>query len=83
MNVLAREDFGLPVQGKVITIFTNQDMSQKAGTGAATLNRARGQRGLGEGLTACACHARADDPAHDKTTGNILQLLGDIFADLA
>ena len=39
MDVLAGEDFGLPVQRQMITIFANQHMGEKTRTGAATFNR--------------------------------------------
>lgn len=82
MHVLAGEDFGLPVERQVIAVFANQHMGQQPRSGTATLNRARGQRGLCKRLTAGAGHARTDDPAHDKTTGDIFQLLGDVLTDL-
>jgi hypothetical protein len=47
------------------------------------LNRAGRQRGLREGLTTGASHARADDPAYDKAAGDRCQFFGDVLADLA
>ena len=82
MHVLTREDFGLPVERQVIAVFANQHVGQKPRPGAAALNRARRKRRLRERFTAGAGHARADDPAHDKASGDILQLFGNILTDL-
>ncbi len=67
----------------MIAVFPNQHVGQKARTGAPPLDRARWQRGLRERLTAGAGHARTYNPAGYKATGNIIQFLGNILADLA
>ena len=46
INLLAGEDFGLPVKRQVIAVFADQHMGEKAGLGATTLNRTRGQWNL-------------------------------------
>ena len=82
IDLPAGKDSGLPVQRQVIAVLTDQHIGQKTRPGAATLNGTRWQWGLREHFTTGAGHARADDPAHDKATGNIFQLLGDILADI-
>ena len=64
----------------MIGIFVHQHMGQKTRTGAAPLNRARGQRRLCDPLAAGAGHARAHDPVHHEAARNIFQLFGYIFA---
>ena len=46
INLLAGEDFGLPVKRQVIAVFADQHMGEKAGSGTTTLNRTRGQWNL-------------------------------------
>lgn len=82
MNVLTRENFGLPVERQVIVVFANQHVGQKPRPGADTFNRVGRKRSLRERFTAGAGHAWADDPVHDKATVDRFQFLGNIFADL-
>jgi hypothetical protein len=76
-------DLGLPLKRQMIAIFADQHVSHEAGPGSPTLDQAGWQRGLGEGFTAGAGHARSDEPAHDEVTWDVIQLLGDILAHLA
>ena len=80
IDPLAGEDPGLAVERQVITVLRDQHMRQKAGTGAAALDRPRRQRRLVEALAAAAGQARAYDAHHHETAGDVLQLLRDILA---
>ena len=83
VHVLAGKGFGLSLERQVIGVFANQNMGQKTRAGASAFNRAGWQRGLGKSLAAGAGHTWADNPAHDKASGDILQFFGNILADLA
>ena len=83
VETFAVEDLALAIQGKMIGIFADQYMGQQARSRAATLDRARGQRGLDEPFAASAGQARPDDPVHDEASGDVFQLLRHILADPA
>lgn len=83
INPFTCVDLGLPFKRQVIAIFADQDVRDEAGARPPTFDQAGRQRGLGEGFTASAGHARADEAAHHEVTGDIIQLLGDILAHLA
>ena len=80
IDPLALEYLALPVQRRMIAILRNQNMGEQTGAGTPALNRPRGQCCLGNLFTAGAGHARAHDPVHDKTAGNIFELFGHILA---
>ncbi len=65
----------------MVGILAHQHLGEKPGAGAAALYGARGQRRLGEALTARAGQVRAHDPVHHEPAGHILGLLGHILAD--
>jgi len=67
----------------VIGIFADQHVGQQTRSGAAALDGAGGQRRLDEPFTARAGQAGAHDPVHDEASGDILQFVGDVFADPA
>ncbi len=80
IDPFTRIDLALAVEGKMIGVFADQDMRQKAGAGSVAFNWARWQWGLHNRFAARASFARADNPVHDKTVRHILKLFGDIFA---
>ena len=65
----------------MISVFADQHMGQQTGPRAAPLDGARGQRGLHKPLAAGTRQARPDDRVHDEAPGDILEFLGDVFAD--
>ena len=83
IHAFACVDPGLPLKRQMIAIFADQHVRHEARAGPSALDQARWQRGLGEGFTADAGHARADEAAHHEVTGDVVQLLGDIRAHLA
>ena len=76
-------DAGLPVQWKVIAVFSDEDMRQKPCTGLATFDGQRRHRRLHHALTAPARERRADVLDHFEVAGNVIQYLGDILTHLA
>ena len=83
INPFAGVYLGLPLKRQVIAVFANQHVRHEARPGSPALDQARWQWGLGESFTASAGHARADEAAHDEVTRDVIQLLGDILANLA
>ena len=82
IDPLALEYLALPVERQMIGIFIDQHMREQTGAGPAALDRPRRQLGLMECLAASAGHARAHDPVHDETAGDIFQLFGHVLAQL-
>jgi len=80
IDLLARVDLGLAIQGKVIAIFSDQHMGQQAGAGAPAGDGATGQRGLRKDLATRAGHARADDFADDEPPRNVVQFPRHVLA---
>src|SRR5712672_4819618 len=75
------EDLALPVKRKVITVFGDQDMSEKTGTGEALGDRSlRGGRLMNApaGPAAITGPADADDP---KPRRHVIEHLADGLAD--
>ena len=73
----------LPMQGDVIQKFCNNNMSQEAGTDAGLGDHLRGQgRHDGSMGTLTAGIHRSDDLAPEEQAGPVLNLLGDLLADL-
>lgn len=81
IDPLALHDLALPIQRAVVRVFAYQNMRQKTGARAATLNRARGQWRLNNLVAAFAGHARAHNPVHDEAARDVFQLFGHIFPD--
>lgn len=73
----------LAVKRQVINKLADQNVRQQARPRAATLDRARRQRGLHEPFTARTGQPRANNPVHDEASRNVFQFLGHIFADPA
>lgn len=80
---LTVKDPALAIQGKMVGILADEHMGQQARSGAATLDRARRQRGLHEPLTTGAGQPGPHDPVHDEAARHIFQLFRHILADPA
>ncbi len=80
IKAFAVEDLALAIQRKVIRVFVDQNMGEKARTGTPAFDRAAWQRGLGEAITTRAGHPGPHDPVHDEASGHVFQLFGHIFA---
>ena len=75
IEAFAVEDLALAIKRQVVGILADQHMGQQARAGAATLDRARGQRGLDEAFAAGAGQPRADNPVHDEAARGRIPVL--------
>src|SRR5450631_3417811 len=67
----------------MIREFRNQHMGQQSRSGKATLDRAGWRRRFNHALTTAAGELRPHVTNHLEAIRDVLQLLGDIFAELA
>ena len=67
----------------MVAVFRDEDMRQQARTGKTAFDRPRGCRRFDDAITACAGELRPDVANDLEAVGDVLQLLGNIFAELA
>lgn len=80
---VATSDAFEAVQRDVIGIFTDGDLGEQAGSGNALIDRLRRQRGDGDALVTLGAGVFAADVLVDEERGgDVVELLGDLFAEL-
>lgn len=77
---VAVKDLALAAKRKVIGVFVDQNMGEKAGTRTPAFDRARRRRGPGEAIATRAGHPWPHDAVHDEPSGHIFQFLSHIHA---
>jgi hypothetical protein len=76
------ENLRLAIERQVVPVLADQHVRQKAGARPAALDRPGRQRGLADRLAARAGEPRPDEAVHDEAAGDVVQLLGDVLAQL-
>src|SRR5260370_12523210 len=83
LNSLASVNLRMAIEGQVVRKLRDQHMGQQPRSGKATLDRARWRRSLDHAFTPVACELRPHMADDLEAIRDVLQLLGDIFAELA
>src|SRR5205814_634367 len=83
LNSLAGINLRLAIEGQVICELRNQHVGQQPRPGKATLDGTRWRRRLYHALTSTAGELRPHVANDLEAIGDVLQLLGNIFTELA
>jgi hypothetical protein len=83
LNTLTGVYLGLPVERKMIAELRHNYVCQQARSGETALNGTRGRRRLNHAITTRTGELRPHMPNHSEVLGDVLQLFGDIFPELA
>src|ERR1039458_3040161 len=83
LNSLASINLRLAIERQMICKFRNQHVSQQAWPSKTTLDRTGWRRRFNHALTTAAGELRPHVADDFKAIGDVLKLLGDIFAELA
>jgi hypothetical protein len=78
---LASIDLALPIKRQMIGIFRHQHMRQHAGGGPPARCRQSWRRRLSDRVTTAAGIFRPDMPDHPEAAGDIVEDLGNVFAE--
>src|SRR5437867_714766 len=81
LDAVPGEDLALPVKRKVIAVFGDQDMSEKAGTGEAVGDRTLWGGRLMNSPAGPAAIARPADADDSKPRGHMIEHLADSLPD--
>ncbi len=83
IDAFAGVDFGLPVERLVVGVLRHQHMRQQPGSGKPSVDGPRRCRRMHDPVAGIAAQLRAHMAKHLEARPNILQHLGNIFAQLA
>ncbi len=79
----ALEDGFLPVQRQVVEVLGHEHLGQQARRRQTLVDDVRGDGRLHDPLAALADPLAADVTLHREDAGLVVQLLGDVFAEVA
>ncbi len=83
VDALSAVDLRLPVERKRVGVLGDQHVGQKTGSGKAAIDGPGRRRSLHDPVAGIATQLRPHVPDHLEAGTDVLQHLGDIFAELA
>src|ERR1700728_1510661 len=83
LHALSRINLRLAIQRTMIRILRDQHMREQAGSSQSTCDRPRWRWRFDDRLTLAAAKLRAHMPDHPEALRDVIQLLGNVFSEMA